>query len=243
MRRLHGLHKRTGRFSVGLLASVVAWLAGLGCGYESSYVPPSDGRARVIWNSKDSEATVSLSGGGLGRDCQLALRQLTGHARIPVENSFVQLPELESASPYRLSGYGQEYWVPRYYGPDIVVIHPGVPPHLPRPPLFVPAAPRPHVGAIYRGGPSVGGGGRSSGGFRLGGGSGGGGDAGKGLAILAVVAIVVMPVISITLATVRSESEKQAAEAIDAAHALNDMLRSGGSPCQPEAVPSLGGAP
>lgn len=224
--------------------SLLAWLASTGCGYESSYVAPSDGRPRVIWNSKDSEATVTLAGGGLGRDCQAALRQLTGRERIPLDDGFVRLPELESVAQYRLSGYGNEYWVPRYYGADIVVVNPGMPPLLPRPPLFVPFVPHRHAGSIYRVGPSVGGGMRSGGGLRLGSGSGGGsGDAGKGLAILAAVAIVVMPVISITVATVRPESEKQASEAIDAVNALSDMLRSGGSPCQPEAAPGYGGAP
>ncbi len=244
MRRFDGSNRHSGQLAAGLCASVCAWLASAGCGYESSYVPPADGRPRVIWNSKDSEATVTLAGGGLGRDCQVALRQLTGHERLPLDESFVRLPELESSQPYRLTaGYGSEYWVPRYYGPNIIVIHPGVPPMLPRPPLFVPFVPRPHVGSIYRVGPSVGGGVRS-GGFRIGGGSGGGGgDAGKGLAVLAAVAIVVMPVISITLATVRPESERQASEAIDAVNALNDLLRSGNSPCQFDAAQTVGGAP
>ena len=78
-----------------------------------------------------------------------------------------------------------------------------------------------------------------------GGGSGmssGGGDAGKGLAILAVIAIVVMPVISISLATVRPESERQASEAIDAANAYNDVLRSGNSPCDPQLATDAGGS-
>ena len=139
----------------------------------------------------------------------------------------VQLPELESASPYRLSGYGQEYWVPRYYRPDIVVIHPGCR-RIARVHRCLFRLRRVRMSVRFTsGGPSVGGGGRSSGGFRLGGGSGGGGDAGKGFAILAVVAIVVMPVILITLATVRPESESRQRQTTDAAHALNDMLRSG----------------
>lgn len=217
-----------------------------GCGYQSSYVPPVDGRARVIWNDRDSEATATLAGGGLTQACEIALRQLTGHERMPLNDSFVQLPEAPSELQYRLGSYGGEYWVPRYYGPNIVVIHPGVPPLLPRPPLFVPMVVRPG-GPIYRVPPAVGGirgGGPrfgSGGGARIGGG--GGGDAGKGLAVLAVIAIVVMPVISITLATVRPESERQASQAIDAVNAYNDMLRGGNSPCDPSLAAATGGAP
>jgi hypothetical protein len=220
------------------LGAYVSLFAALyGCGYTSSYVAPIDGRARVIWNSSDSEATVSLGGGSLGQACQSAIRQLTGHERMPLERSFVPLPSLPSATPYQVTSIGNEYYVPRYYGPDIIVVHPGVLPHLPHPPLFVPRLVRPgfpvaRLSSPVGGGTRVGSIGGSS--------SGSSGDAGKGLAILAVVAIVVMPVISITLASVRPESERQASQAIDAVNAYNDMLRGGGSPCEPDAI---GGSP
>jgi len=243
MSRLRGCGRRERRELGGLLALV---MLASSCGYQSSYVPPVDGRARVIWNERDSEATVTLAGAGLTQACEVALRQLTGHERMPLLDSFVQLPESPSEMQYRPGSYGGEYWVPRYYGPNIVVVHPGVPPLLPRPPLFVPMVVR-HGGPIYRVPPAVGGvrgGARfgSGGGGRFGGG-GGGGDAGKGLAILAVIAIVVMPVISITLATVRPESERQASQAIDAVNAYNDMLRGGNSPCDPAVAAAVGGVP
>ena len=217
-----------------------------GCGYQSSYVAPLDGRARVIWNSSDREATVTLAGGGLSQACEVAIRQLTNQERMPLEGSFVRLPELEPTASvtYQVGSYGGGYWVPRYYGPNIIVVHPGIPPRMLRPPLFVPSLVRPGL-PVYRVGAPVGGIGK--GGLRMGrgGGSGmssGGGDAGKGLAILAVIAIVVMPVISISLATVRPESERQASEAIDAANAYNDVLRSGNSPCDPQLATDAGGS-
>ncbi len=238
-RRLTCLLARGYREDMSRLGAYVSLFAALsGCGYTSSYVAPIDGRARVVWNSSDSEASVSLGGGSLSPACQSAIRQLTGHERIPLERSFIQLPSLPSATPYQVTSIGTEYYVPRYYGPDIIVVHPGVLPHLPHPPLFVPRIVRPGF-PIARLSSSVGGVRIGSVG-RIGGGSGSSGDAGKGLAILAVVAIVVMPVISITLASVRPESERQASQAIDAVNAYNDMLRGGGSPCEPDAI---GGSP
>ncbi len=234
--------------STGVSAGLLAALLTSGCGYQSSYVAPLDGRARVIWNSSDREATVTLAGGGLSQACEVAIRQLTTQERMPLEGSFVRLPELEPTASvtYRVSSYGGGYWVPRYYGPDIIVVHPGIPPRLLRPPVFVPSLVLTGL-PVYRVGAPVGGG-IGKGGLRMGRGgggsgmSGGGGDAGKGLAILAVIAIVVMPVISISLATVRPESERQASEAIDAANAYNDVLRSGNSPCDPQLATDAGGS-
>ena len=233
--------------STGVSAGLLAALLTSGCGYQSSYVAPLDGRARVIWNSSDREATVTLAGGGLSQACEVAIRQLTTQERMPLEGSFVRLPELEPTASvtYQVGSYGGGYWVPRYYGPNIIVVHPGIPPRLLRPPLFVPSLVRPGL-PVYRVGAPVGGG-IGKGGLRMGRGggsgmSGGGGDAGKGLAILAVIAIVVMPVISISLATVRPESERQASEAIDAANAYNDVLRSGNSPCDPQLATDAGGS-
>ena len=86
-----------------------------GCGYQSSYVAPLDGRARVIWNSSDSEATVTLSGGGLSQACEVAIRQLTNQERMPLEGSFVHLPKLEPTASvrYQVGSYGALYWVTR----------------------------------------------------------------------------------------------------------------------------------
>lgn len=235
-RRLTYWMARSYREDMSRLGAYVSLFAALsGCGYTSSYVPPMDGRARVVWDSSDSEATVSLSGGSLSRTCQGALRQLTGHERIPIERSFVQLPALPSPVPYQVPMSGSEYYVPRYYGPDILVVHPGVVPQLPHPPLFVPRLVRLGT-ASARFSPSVGGGIRGVSVGHSGGSSGSSGDAGKALAIVAVIAIVVMPVISISLASVRPESERQASQAIDAANAYNDMVRGGGSPCEADAA-------
>ena len=234
-RRADGLGASLGFFALATFGSG-------GCGYTSNYVPPIDGRARVIWNSQDSEATATLAGGSLSSECQAAIRQLTGHERIPLDRGFVQLPTLPSAEPYQMiPSYRGEY-VPRYYGPNIIVIHPGLAPHFPRPPLFIPGLGRPgfpphRIATPVAGGVRMGGGGGR--GF---GGSSGGSDAGKAFVVLAVVAIVVMPVISITLATVRPESERQASQAIDAVNAYNDMLRNGNSPCDPAFAPEAGGA-
>ncbi len=224
---------RSYREDMSRLGAYVSLFAALsGCGYTSSYVPPMDGRARVVWDSSNSEATVSLSGGSLSRTCQGALRQLTGHERIPIERSFVQLPSLPSPMPYQVPMSGSEYYVPRYYGPDIMVSYPGMVPRLPHPPLFVPRLVRLGTASAHVS-PSLGGGGSVG---HSGGSSSSSGDAGKALALAAVIAIVVMPVISISLASVRPESERQASQAIDAANAYNDMVRGGGSPCEADAA-------
>lgn len=125
-----------------------------GCGYSSSYVPPVDGRARVVWNSRDSEAVASLSGLELSQDCQQAIGQMTGQKRMPLDDinqGIVQFPEIATehtvARP-EMRTYGG-YWVPRYYGPNIVVVQPGLPPVFPRPPLYVPFAARPHIGLSH----------------------------------------------------------------------------------------------
>lgn len=209
------------------------------CGYQSQYVPPIDGKARVVWHSRDSEAVVSVGGLAITADCQTALRLLTRRSRMPLDTGdSMTFPEPTTEQPLLTLHTESVFWVPRYYGPNIVVVNPGMAPVFARPPVFTHPMSRFPVGTVVSKG-APGGGVSRGGGVRLG----GGGDAGRGLAVLAAVALVVMPAISIPVAVVRPESERQASEAIDGTNALNDLVRSGQLPCAAEMSPPSGGTP
>jgi hypothetical protein len=191
--------------AVVLLSLVVS-----GCGYTSEYTPPLDGRARPVW--KDNNVVMELSGGGLTSACANELVETTQYRRLRLADG-----EL------RLDG---GYWAPRYYGPTIVVVTPGLAPPLPLPPLYVPrlpvgahttivAAPHAIVGA----------------GAVKGGGGGGGGSGGDALAKLALIALVVLPAVAIGLALANPESAGASSQAIDQVNVYNDLVRSGQSSC------------
>jgi hypothetical protein len=166
-----------------------------GCGYQSQYVAPSDGRARVLWN--DDHLVTNLDSLPRTQDCHEA----TWWLRHPAERIDRRL----TLAPV--------VWVPRYYGPDIVVINAGVPPILPRPVLFSPSLTVAHALATSTPrAPS--------------------GRLDKELAaILMVIAIVVLPIVDVTFAALQPESDSRSADAIDEVNAFNDLARSGGNPC------------
>ena len=201
--------------------------AAAGCSYQSSYVAPTDGRARVVWGSHDTP-TVDLGGVNPSGECNAEL-QRGPELRLPPPVSHVELQP-----------GGVDFWVPRYYGPRILVVRPGLVPFFPRPPLFVPTLVAPRLGGSVplsgfgrvAGGVARGGGG-SSGSLNLGGGR----DAGAVVVILLVIAATTLPVVALGLAASMPESAGKTAGAIDLANAYNDLARSEGSPCAPAASP------
>ncbi|AUX32316.1 uncharacterized protein SOCE836_044530 [Sorangium cellulosum] len=203
------------RAALGALA-----LAALpGCGsYIPDYVPPPDGRARPVYR----DGAVAMEIGGPIPEC------LSG------EPGSVGAPpparDAAQAPPVRVSG---AFWVPVYFGPQIVVERRGVappPPHLHRAePDVVRHAASPSKGIT--------GGNAKSGGAASGGNAGSGGrDAGSAaastlLAAFAVVALVALPPIAVGLSVGRPEREKDTARALDHVNAYNDSARTPGSPC------------
>ncbi|MDI1430376.1 hypothetical protein [Polyangium sorediatum] len=191
--------------SLGILA---------GCGsYTSDYVPPQDGRARVLW--QDDHVVASLPSEISGINCSEAVRNLP-------------------AEPQQYSSYYGGSTGVVYYRPWIVVrpsplviVGSGSGSTTPR--AIPRTAATPSV-ASSGGSSSIsggGGGGKSSGG----GGGGGGGDLGKAAVVLAVVALLTLPIITLSLGFTRPEPEADVASAIDEVNAYNDLARLPDSPC------------
>lgn len=190
-------------FFFPLFAPGIAMLV-TGCGgYTSSYVPPADGRPRVVWSD---DKPVAMMANPMPAQCAAAVDSLAGGGELKVGR----------VSTGHVSG---GYYVPR----TVVVVHGG--------PGFIPPVPRmivPHVsvgggGGIKSGGAFSGGGGHSGGG--------GSGDLGKGAIVLVVVAIASLPFIALGLALGRPEPEAASALAIDQVNAHTDLARTQGSAC------------
>ena len=104
-------------------------------------------------------------------------------------------------------------WVPRYWGPDLVVVTPGVPPLSVCPVLFSPslavaqavASSSPPKLALDK----------------------------EAMAVLLLAAVVVLPVIDVVFAALRPESDARSADATDEVNAYNDLSRTSGTPCSP----------
>jgi hypothetical protein len=105
--------------SRSLLLPLAGALTLIGCGYQSQYIPPADGRARVLWN--DDHLVTNLSAFPRTQECYEA----TWWQRHPAEHRQLSL--------------APDVWVPVYYGPDIAVITPGVAPIFSRPLLPSPS--------------------------------------------------------------------------------------------------------
>jgi hypothetical protein len=187
---------------VPLLLPGIATLV-MGCGgYTSEYVPPPDGRPRLVWSD---DKPVPMISNPVPQACSDAVQgTLLGTGAVPVGGVHV----------------GGGHVSGGYYHPVRVVgvVHVGGPSYVP--------IPKPIVAPHFGGGSSGGGG------FKLGGGGGGGGgDLGKGAIVLVVVAIRSLPFIARGLAAGRPEPEGEVAAAIDNVHAQTDLARTEGSPC------------
>jgi hypothetical protein len=181
------------RASRRFLAALLACGLLADCGYQSQYTPPYDGRARVLWH--DDHLINNVSTLAPTDECHRAAWWL-------------RHPD-EEPSDHRLS-IAPLAWVPRYYGADIIVITPGVPPAFPRPLLFSPSLAV--AQAASRSVPKL--------------------NLDKELAaILLVIAVVVLPIVDVTFAALRPESDSRSADAIDEVNAFNDLARSAGTPC------------
>lgn len=190
-------------FFFPLFAPGIAMLVA-GCGgYTSSYVPPADGRPRVVWSD---DKPVAMMANAIPAQCAAAVDSLAGGSPLKIGR----------VSTGHVSG---GYYVPR----TIVVVHGG--------PGFVPPVPRPIVPHFSGGGGSGKSGGGFSSGGGGGGGSGGSGDLGKGAIVLVVVAIASLPFIALGLALGRPEPEAASAAAIDQVNAHTDLARTQGSAC------------
>jgi hypothetical protein len=206
------------------------------CSYSSRYAPPADGRARVVWTGSDVALDVSRPDAPPG--CAEQLKLMSGTMQLHLSPSSV-LPATaasEPVGPVRMVGPSGGFWVPRYYGPRLIVVG-GAPPIL-HPVVFSPsltlarafASSFASSGSVHVPAPS-------SGGFRLGGGSGGSGDAGKVLVYVAVIMLLILPALDLGLALYRPETERLAAQVTDQVNAYNDLARTFGTFCSYGALP------
>lgn len=186
-----------------LLLPGIAVLA-TGCGgYTSSYVPPADGRPRVVWSD---DKPVGMMANEVPAQCQASVDNLAGGGNENVGRR---------VSTGTVSG---GYYVPHH----VIIVHGG--------PAYVPPVPHPvHIGGGHGGGSHGGGGFLGGGGGHSGGG--GNGDLGKGAIVLVVLAIASLPFIALGLAAGRPEPEAESAAAIDQVNAHTDLARTQGSPC------------
>jgi hypothetical protein len=170
------------------------------CGYTSRYSPPFDGRARPLW--EEDHITNNLTQLDVSPACRDEL-YWTAHP-----------DEQHPAKPIGRSNY----WVPVYYGSDIVVPATGTAP-LQRPSVtFEPTAASPPsppvVTTTNAPGPEA-----LEEVLRF------------PLLIVLVLLVPLWPPIAVALATSPAESGRLTFDAIDEANAYNDLSRSTGTRC------------
>jgi len=213
------------RFWIVLGLAAVAFS---GCAsYASTYRPPLDGRARVVWD-RGGSLVVEPAGLVLTPECAAAIRAL--YETMPIAGASIDLPAYPVASPMPVT----QLWTPVYYGsaPAAATGVSAVPTFFWVPGLHWNAA----VGAgrygAIRGGAleraltrgvirnDTGGGG---------GGRGGAGD--KALAAAIAIAIFVLPIVDVSVAATPPIAQDRAAMVTDLVGAWNDLARTPGSPC------------
>lgn len=190
------------RFLPLLVPGAVALLAGCG-GYQSQYIPPPDGRPRLVWDDNKVVPTM---------------------ANVAPSECTAAVDEVAEGGTRKGRSYGHVtggYYVPVHH---VTVVHVHGPPivPVPHPVVF-------HGGTTHTA--NHGGGKGGLGGLGGSGGSGGSGDLGKAAVVVAVLAIAVLPFVALGLATGRPEPEAEVAAAIDRVNAQTDLARTEGSPC------------
>ncbi len=186
-----------------LLALGLAGAAG--CGYTSTYVPPDDGRARVVWRDGSAAALVPAQ----SEACWRAVQKASGTTQ----------PLVVDPAPAASVSHGGYVHLPVWvhvhhphhhlhdHGHHAAIAHSGASPSGPHKAVS--------AGAPSGGSSSV----RSSStDFRL-------------LIAAATVALVSAPVVAIALALDEPERPAEVAAAADLVNALNDLTRAPGSPC------------
>jgi len=170
------------------------------CGYTSRYAPLSDGKARPLW--EEDHITNSLTERDLSPACRDEL-YWTAHP-----------DDQHPAKPVDT----RSYWVPVYYGPNIVVPSTGTAPLQPPRVTFDPTAPPPTstpvVATANVPGPEA-----LEEVLRF------------PTLIVFILLVPLWPPTAIALATSPAESGRATFDAIDEANAYNDLARSSGTHC------------
>jgi hypothetical protein len=195
-----------------LSLAIVALLALSGCSYSSSYVPPQDGRARLVWN--DKQVVPSLP--SVSASCSDRVR-VTSLERSPMEDPLA--PPHVWWQPPR-----EPRWDDEEAGTDARVqidINGG-------------RGGRRFYGMHHgearggRGGARIGAAGR--GGGRGGAGGFHGGKLGKGALVVVALAYLIVPTVVAVWAGQRPD-QTDVAKGMDQVHAFNDLARSGDPAC------------
>jgi len=168
------------------------------CGYTSRYSPPFDGKARPLW--EEDHITNDLTQRDLSPACRDEL-YWTAHPN-----------EQHPAKPVG----SREYWVPAYYGANIVVPSTGTAPQRPSvtfDPIATPS-PTPVIASSNVSEP----------------------DAIEAVLrfptfIVVLLLVPLWPPIAVAVATSPAESGRPTFDAIDEANAYNDLSRSSGTHC------------
>lgn len=186
-------------------------LAGCAHAYVSDYVPPSDGRARVLW--RDGEAVAMLP--KTDAACQESAVQAAREPPVPR----VCPPQgcgpawVDSAIFFEVGIPAHVHTAPLYRIADLPPpVHPSGPVPGPRTHRAMPANAR---GSKTL--PSLG--------------SSAAKESRELLAAAAAVAIATLPIVAIALASAHPEDAPKAAGAVDLANAFNDLARAPGTPC------------
>jgi hypothetical protein len=184
-----------------------------GCSYPSHYVPPLDGRARVLWEGDN--VGVHLGGEPVTDGCLDRLRAWSGEKLLRLVAAYI--PATRTAPAIDLHGDPAArigWWDPVYYGeglaPGMIALHPV---------LFSPSlalvAPVPLAGPGIAGVPPL---------FPV--------PIAQPRADIAlfVAALAVMPVIAVLMASTPPETNRSS-DAIDQVNVFNDLARTPGTPC------------
>jgi hypothetical protein len=195
-------------------ACAAAMAALTACAYNSDYVPPADGRARIVAINGTAQALVPAQA-----SCVEAMESALEAGALPVPE-----PVLASAPA-------------TYVEVALVQPHPGHAPHLRAhgPPVHSPRSVHPSR-PVHAARPAA----RHSAGRAAVSSM----SENENLAIVAaVMALVTLPAVAVALASAQPGDASEIADAIDRVNAFNDLSRLPGSPCAPPPPPLPAVAP